>query len=358
MMRILYIATLLAALLSIITARTHPFTATLQTARVQEMGEDVTCDVVITNNHDMEYYILTRDTPLEDLPSHIFKIKKGTRYVVKYDGFLLKRGPPMKDEYVRIPGKSSLSSTVLLSKSYGFDSASVYSITLDTQLLYSKSMSAATLTQPLSSDAAHFFLIYTGRNPKLTEPEYLRQKDRYTIDEPTKVNSRGYVDPGFYNEWPMEEKMLAQSAYSKAFNRVAKSNAAVDADPAGYAEWFGTASTERKSRVKSVFNSVASGMATNFYKLYYYGHTCKDSLYGYTWYKSMNIILCKKYFTAGNTGYGSKMGTIIHELTQSAADTKNLVGAHGTTGALNLAQADPDKATDNADNYQYFAESI
>lgn len=358
MWSLLHLAALLAAALSITAATRGPFSATLTTEHVQEMGKEVKCDVVITNNHDTDYYLLTRNTPLDDLTTHIFTIKKGAHLTVYYDGFLFKRGYPTEDEYVRVPGKSSISSTVVLSKTYSFDRPSIYTVRLNTHVLYSKSLSVTPQSQHLLSNKAFFFFARTGKQPILTEPEYLRQRDEDTSGQGPNLNSRGYVDPGFYNDWPPEEEMITQTAYSKAFETVSKIGAAVDSNPSTYMEWFGAASDKRKSKVKSMFNSVATAMATDAYKLYYYGHTCKDDLYGYTWYKSKNIVLCKKYFTASNSGFSSKMGTLIHQLTHSAAHTKDIAGADGTTGALKLALTDPDKATRNADNYEYFAESI
>lgn len=357
---ILLLVTALAASLETSTAKSGPFTATLSAAQIQKMGNDITCDVAITNNHDKDYYLLTRETPLENIPSHIFKIKGLSGSLVKYDGFLFKRGPLEEDKRVRIPAKSSVASTVVLSRAYNFNIPSVYSVRLNAELLYSKTPSSHLLrTQHLSTVPARFFLIDTGKSPKLTEPERLRRAEpREASNNPPKVNSKGYVEPEFHNNWPSDEKMFTQTAYSNAFDRVSASSSAVDTSPAKYTEWFGVPSTDCKAKVKNVFDSVSSAMATNIYKLYFYGHICgaEDNVYAYTWYQSKNIVLCKNYFKAGNSGYSSKVGTLIHELTHSAAHTRD--ARSGVLNALQVAQTDPDKATRNADNYEYFAESI
>ena len=90
--------------------------------------------------------------------SRIFNVKKGINTVVEYDGFLYRRAPPTDEEYILVPGKTSVSSNVMLSDANSFDSPSINSVQLDTPVLYSKSQPAAPLSQPLSSNIRHFFL--------------------------------------------------------------------------------------------------------------------------------------------------------------------------------------------------------
>ena len=57
------------------------------------------------------------------------------------------------------------------------------------------------------------------------------------------------------------------------------------------------------------------------------------------------------------TGTDSKGGTLIHEMSHF-----NVVGStndwvYGQTGAASLAKSNPAKATDNADNHEYFGEN-
>lgn len=345
-------AVLLVFVLSLSAAEGGPFTATLSTPQVHEMGEDVTCDIIITNNHDMDYLLLMRDTPLKSLKSHIFTIKKGTKFVVKYDGFLTKRGPPMEEEYIRIPGKFSLSSTVVLSKAYSFDSASVYSVKLDTHLLYSKSLTATPLSQHLYSNTRHFFLVSTGKPPKLTEPEDLRKKEQQL---PPKVNSQGYVSPTFHGAWPYDEKNATQVAYSTAFSAVSKSRIV---NRGAYTTWFGILIDTRLTEVMRVYNSVWFAMSEHPYRLDYYGEGCESASFAYTWYSSKTIVLCKQYFNAEMTGYNSKMGIIIHQMTHSVSNTEDIPGGYGVIGAMNIATTDANKAIRNADAYEYYCESV
>ena len=359
----LRLATLLAALLSIGTAVQGPFSATLSTPLEQEMGEDVTCQVEITNNDDVTYYLLKRRTPLEGIKAHIFSIKKGKDLdsTVKYDGFFFKRGPAMDEEYMRIPGRSSVSATVVLSKAYSFDTPSVYSVKLNTTLRYSKSLRGAPSSQHLSSNTAHLTLLSTGRHPKLTEPEILRREDQQKLrDVPHSMLSREtpYIKPAFDGNWPRSDRKSTRKAFGRAYKKAIASKAEVDNNPDTYTTWFGTPNDERKGIVKDVYEIIKSDMETYKHILESYGEHCAPSIYAYTWYLSVRIVLCHLYFPAPDTGYDSKFGILIHELSHSSADTDDVEGAYGTSGAQDLASRDPSLAVDNADCYEFFSESI
>ena len=360
-MRIL-LSSLVVIVLGITAVKGGPFTATLTTPRVQEMGEDVMCTVVITNNNDEEYYLLKRYTPLEGLRSHIFSIKKDAKSAIKYDGFIFKMGSPSEKEYVRIAAKSSLSSTVVLSKAYSFDSPSVYSVKLNTQLLYSKSLTAAPLSQQLSSNEKHFFLMDTGKPPKPTEPEALRRKQREELlknpSHKPQANSQGYVDPTFLGGWPSSEQTITETAYATAYSKIGESYNAVDTKPDKYKIWFGQPTSERKAEVKLQYGKILLKVEEYSYQLNYYGGYCEKGVFAYTWYRNLNIHLCEAYFNAPATGYDSKFGTIIHELSHAAADTDDVPGFYGTSACKRLARNKPGKAVTNADNYEYFAESL
>lgn len=67
-----------------------------------------------------------------------------------------------------------------------------------------------------------------------------------------------------------------------------------------------------------------------------------------------NMYLGGSFWVAKTKGVDSSAGTIIHELSHRLQDTSDHV--YGTSGAEDLAKNDPDKATTNADNYEYMAE--
>jgi peptidyl-Lys metalloendopeptidase len=70
-----------------------------------------------------------------------------------------------------------------------------------------------------------------------------------------------------------------------------------------------------------------------------------------------NIYLCRVFWTAPMTGTDSKAGTLIHEMSHFTVVAGTEDWAYGQTNAKALASSDPDRAVDNADNHEYFAEN-
>jgi peptidyl-Lys metalloendopeptidase len=55
-------------------------------------------------------------------------------------------------------------------------------------------------------------------------------------------------------------------------------------------------------------------------------------------------------------GFDNRWGILIHEASHLAAGTQDFV--YGPRAALLLAKQDPERAALNADNYEYFVESL
>jgi peptidyl-Lys metalloendopeptidase len=85
---------------------------------------------------------------------------------------------------------------------------------------------------------------------------------------------------------------------------------------------------------------------------------CKQNYYAYVYpNQPYNIYVCRVFWQAPTTGTDSKAGTIIHETSHFnvVAGTDDIV--YGQTGARNLANSDPNRAVQNADSHEYFAEN-
>ena len=67
---------LFVVVLSVVICSSHcssPFTVAISTASEYNVGEDMNCKVIITNNHK-DYFLLKRRTLLEGLKSSIFLV--------------------------------------------------------------------------------------------------------------------------------------------------------------------------------------------------------------------------------------------------------------------------------------------
>ncbi len=133
-------------------------------------------------------------------------------------------------------------------------------------------------------------------------------------------------------------------------------------DQARFKKWFGTTSAEARSRIQ---NRVSGMLAKNqqFSKSNFFPVPPPDDadsgLYAYVYPDQEDrIFLGQKFCTSPVSGTDSKAGTLCHEMShyESLGGTDDHV--YGVKGAKGLAVQHPEKALDNADNFQYYCEGL
>ena len=85
---------------------------------------------------------------------------------------------------------------------------------------------------------------------------------------------------------------------------------------------------------------------------------CNQKYYAYVYPNNpYEIFVCSAFWTAPTAGTDSKGGTLIHEMSHFTvvAATDDVV--YGQSGAKSLAISNPDRAIQNADSHEYFAEN-
>ncbi|MBR0652555.1 hypothetical protein GXW78_23060 [Roseomonas terrae] len=83
---------------------------------------------------------------------------------------------------------------------------------------------------------------------------------------------------------------------------------------------------------------------------------CPGGRFAYARERDLVLGLCAPYFRARMDGMDARWGILIHEASHIAANTRDHV--YRPTGALRLAKENPGQAAENADNYEYFVESL
>lgn len=83
---------------------------------------------------------------------------------------------------------------------------------------------------------------------------------------------------------------------------------------------------------------------------------CRSARMAYAAPQRSILGLCPAFFRARMEGYDTRWGTLIHEMSHVAAGTQDF--AYGPQAALILAKAEPLRAALNADNYEYFVETL
>ena len=131
-----------------------------------------------------------------------------------------------------------------------------------------------------------------------------------------------------------------------------------------YITWFGSTYSGYVDTVVGNFLDMKSALQRYTFTLYLHGPDCKSkSTFAYTYHGSTTLYFCNAYFSAptlptssSRSPYDTKMGTVIHELSHAVAYTEDI--RYGTSDCKDLAKNYPSKAITNADNYEYFSESL
>lgn len=306
----------------------------------------------LTNQSDEAVYVLRWETPLDGMSRSIFEVSRNGR-PVRYMDKVVHWGHPDADDFVKIAPGQTISAEVNLAASYEMVDAGSYSVSFEGQLTYMmaaneksghvEDLGAATL------DADSVELYSLGRSPSYYQG--LGALERMSGDF-TKA-------AGFAN-CSSSRKSQFGSAHNNARSYASNSLSYLNAGTRGsrYTTWFGSYSSSRYNTVKSHYNLINSALNSSTITYDCYCTPSAASAYAYVYPNQPYIIhLCNAFWSAPATGTDSKAGTIIHEMSHFTVNGGTDDHAYGQTSAKNLARTNPTRATDNADNHEYFSEN-
>jgi hypothetical protein len=166
---------------------------------------------------------------------------------------------------------------------------------------------------------------------------------------------------GFQNQ---QEELKALSAYRKLYFYIVRAHFALQEtnypkEQERFEQWFGKISKSRLERAKGLIDKIHTAYEDNNIVLIKGGIKCEIDDYAYVSVENekYEIHLCDQFFlTEDETKFNSTMGTIIHELTHIVGNTNDY--EYGEDDCVILAQNDPEKAIENADNYEFYCESF
>jgi peptidyl-Lys metalloendopeptidase len=159
------------------------------------------------------------------------------------------------------------------------------------------------------------------------------------------------------------ELATAQAALSQATDALKSTISHInsgDADTANKAmTWLGVHNSTEAGQVKDVLNLALALAANPSFLCDNSTYVTLGDVYAHVLPTDPFVIKLGAFFwPAPDTGFDSKPGTLIHEMTHfsSVGATADLAG--DTSSSKALAQSDPAGARRNANNYEYFVESV
>ena len=300
-------------------------------------NEDVLVTVTIFNPTRHTVRILKWFTPAEGVEEALFAVTRDGQ-TIGYLGPIYKRPPATGKDYVSLKAGESLVQTVNLGDYYDLSASGQYEITYDVSsfYLYNEKGNALKFRDSLRSEAISAKVSGRKKPPPPPPPPdgdttfSSCTTDQQTILVTARDNASSYATGS-------ENYLLTGTVGPR------------------YTTWFGTYTSTRYNTAKTHFVAISDAMDNAGVT---FDCKCKQPYYAYVYPdRPYFIYLCKVFWQAPPTGTDSQAGTLIHEMSHFnvVASTDDFV--YGQTGAKDLAITDPDKAVNNADNHEYFAEN-
>lgn len=318
-------------------------------------SEDVVVNVTLTNTSSTPQYVLKARTPFEGLSAPLFDITRdGAR--VLYTGAMVKRGKPTQADYYLLKPGASHTVKVELSALYDLsvsgDYAIRYRVASPDLFLGNQGRAAAPGANgigELRSEAAQLYI--EGRLPRGSNSPIMEALKRPGGDGTQ-------APPGLsYASCTASQQSTIASAVSAAKTMSNGSVGYMANATMGprYTKWFGTVTATRQATVKANFAAIKDAFDN---KSVVVDCGCNQNYYAYVYpTQPYRIYVCKAFWTAPLTGTDSKGGTLVHEMSHFNVVAGTDDNVYGQAGAASLAISDPNKAVQNADSHEYFAEN-
>jgi len=300
--------------------------------------ESVTVTVKLTNNTARPIRLPSWYAPGDELEEDLFLVTRAGQ-PVEFTGPHYKRPALSDEDYVTLSPNKSLTRTVTLSGFYDLSQTGTYIFRYNADLLPEGA------SQPVALDSNEVSLWIEGRANAVPAPQ------------PQFIGAPGTSSLAF-SKCTAEQQTIATQALGAASTMANGASLYLGGTPAAnprYTTWFGAFSSNGWGTAKSNFTAIKDAIDT---KPITFDCSCRKKYYAYVYpNQPYNVYLCNVFWSAPLSGTDSKGGTIIHELSHFdvVAGTDDWV--YGQSGAKSLAISDPNKALNNADSHEYFAEN-
>ena len=301
----------------------------------------------VTNNSKQDIEVLKWNTPFEKtLSSDVFNVNingKDNSYV----GRAIKRMKPKDSDYLLLEAGVSEKITVNLSTYYEMRKRGEYSVEFDGTFKY----------RVLDTTEV--------KKAKITKEEFPKTTLSFT---PSSHQKRSFAQKkkAEFEGCSQNDIKILKVAHDDAITMSkeasdAMNNADKKTSAERYTTWFGKADTKRQQTVTEGFSKIYDAFENK--DISFDCGTCKkediyESVYAYVHPNSeYQVYLCGAFWQSSTTGTDTQAGTLIHEVSHFTAVAGTDDFAYGQDDAKNLAKNSPEKAINNAENYDYFAEN-
>ena len=339
---VVLLALIVTSLVAVASASASP-TAELA---VSESGSRVLVQVTLTNASAEPIRVLRRAIGADEWVGTAFTVTRQGE-PVESTGAVVKYRLPQLADYLTVPAGGTRVYTVDLSSDFAFTETADYAIRLvAADPLLVLDTDGRVITTTLTSLTA--VAVITGR--PVEKAPAAASTARTTIG----TLSLATVGCSTGEQTTVTTSVADAGTYAGAAAQYFGDRRA----GARYVQWFGEYDATRWGRVQDNFEAVDVVLDTGAITIVCNDSLCGPSVYAFVFPTAPYVVyVCNAYWTAPATGTDSKAGTLIHEFMHFTAIAGTDDWAYGQTDAAALAVSNPERALDNSDNYEYFAEN-
>ena len=304
----------------------------------------VACTFEFLNTADEDYYLLKHKTPLEGLLSPFIAVHYKGREL-DYEGMLIHRNPPTKDEYILLKAGQKVSATVQINEAFTLINDGGYTVEYIKPLMVLQDVMEMP-TEVNTNKATYIYLENADQISLPSQQDEAQSEGTVTIESCTTASFTGGNSSQRSDILKGHKKLCKE--YADAKSNVSNSGF--------YKTWFGTYTTTRANKVKAVCQKCVTGLTSKSVTYVINPSNCKSNWNAYTYKGGTKVYLCPAYnkyeVYCDSSGDPTKEGILAHEWSHAFGYTSDY--AYGESANKKLAKSDPDKAVANADTYEYY----
>lgn len=331
--------------------------------RTYKGSEKQTLTFSLTNESNEIIQVLKWHTPLEGFKSNMFQVEhhEGKRAV--YLGRVYKRGIPTEDDYLTLQPGQTVKMEVDLTEEYDIADAGNYSVRYRAAFLHAGVEEAKVLMKKYMTSPGVAAVAVKAREAtfKLEESRRPKQEGGIQIEWLKRMKTRARI-PLSINNCSNSQENTVKAALHQAVTIADEARSTLSKAPNGarqtarrYREWFGNYEETQYENVNTNYDKIWDALVNKDLSF-----TCDDSETAYAYVspsKPYEIYLGKAFWQAPLAGTDSQGGAIVHEMSHFYVIASTDDHVYGQPRCRDLAKDDPDKACDNADSHEYFAEN-
>jgi peptidyl-Lys metalloendopeptidase len=287
-------------------------------------------------------YLLKWNSPFDTISgASSFTVQRNGE-ALPYLGALAKRTKSVA-AYKELEPSQEVTVTIDLSNDFDFSEKGTYTVQLNMPSLEILFDGASTLNVEVVSNEISFFL---------KAHSSLAPVERSSND--TKLGIT-------YQSCTSSQQTTVNNAWNAFITMVNAMNTymSTNQQTATYTTFFGQ--TSYWSTVAGIISREKSAAGTGAVRFNCAPPSCgSDDVFAYVYPTdtTKTVYLCGAFWRSKMTGYDSQPGVIVHELSHFNAIGGTKDYAYGVTAAKQLAISSPSKAVANADNYEYYGETV